>query len=331
MRDYQDSKLLRHSYQRAGGSREAVLCVRTGLRSLFKLNSKLASTEELIALAPIDFFNSKWHFVSTKASLRHQLANITRIDPQVLEGESPTKRPIVERMSQASEQTTSRIGAIAYSLMGIFRVFLPMLYGEEDLAFIRLQEEIMKRSEDYTIFAWKSTELGSSSRGIFARSPSEFTNRLHTANRMPSSLQTFSQYIPLNHHVYDPATLNSRDLLITLPLLSKNALERDTTGETAVERFREEKFRLAHRLELRAGMYLASICRINSGPAGEDENLCIWLRKHANSAGGMFSRESPNSIMIRPAKRACDFNMYTIYAIPFESMEEKDEDVMVDE
>jgi hypothetical protein len=213
--------------------------------------------------------------VSTKASLHHQLANITRVDPQVLEGESPTKRPIAERVSRASKRTTSRIGAIAYSPMGIFRVFLPMLYGEGDPAFIRLQEEIMKRSEDHTVFAWKSTELGSLSRGTFARSPSEFTNRLHTANRMPSSLQTFSQYIPLNHHVYDPAALNSRGLLITLPLLSKNALERDTTGETAVERFREEKFGLVRRLELRAGMYLALICRINSGPAEEDEILCI--------------------------------------------------------
>jgi hypothetical protein len=45
----------------------------------------------------------------------------------------------------------------------------------------------------------------------------------------------------------------------------------------------------------------------------------------------MFSRESPNSVMILPAKRAFDFNMYTIYAVPFESMEEEDEDVMVDE
>jgi hypothetical protein len=120
-------------------------------------------------------------------------------------------------------------------------------------------------------------------------------------------------------------------LLITLPLLSKNALERDTTGETAVERFREEKFGLARRSELREGMYLALICRINLGPAEENEILCIWSRKHANSAGGMFSRESPNSVMILPAKRAFDFNTYTIYAVPFESMEEEDEDVMVDE
>jgi hypothetical protein len=51
-------------------------------------------------------------------------------------------------MSRVSERITSRNGAIAYSLMGIFGVFLPMLYEEGDPAFIRLQEEVIKRSED---------------------------------------------------------------------------------------------------------------------------------------------------------------------------------------
>jgi hypothetical protein len=114
--------------------------------------------------------------------------------------------------------------------------------------------------------------------------------------------------------------MTSRGLLITLPLLSRDTLKRDTAGTTEDEIPREVKSKLARQLELRAGMYLALICRINSGLAEEDKILCIWLRKHTNSAGGMFSRESPNSVMILPAKRACDFNMDTIYAIPFGSM-----------
>jgi hypothetical protein len=119
-------------------------------------------------------------------------------------------------------------------------------------------------------------------------------------------------------------------LLITLPLLSKNALERDTTGETAVERFREEKFGLARGAASGnvSGLDMSHNLRVSRGR----RDSVYSLRKHANSAGGMFSRESPNSVMILLAKCACDFNMYTIYAIPFESMEEEeDEDVMVDE
>jgi hypothetical protein len=40
--------------------------------------------------------------------------------------------------------------------MGIFGVNMPMLYGEGEGAFIRLQEEIMKINDDPTIFAWQS-------------------------------------------------------------------------------------------------------------------------------------------------------------------------------
>jgi hypothetical protein len=38
----------------------------------------------------MEYFDSKWHFVGTKVSLRHELANITRVNSQVLD-ESPQK------------------------------------------------------------------------------------------------------------------------------------------------------------------------------------------------------------------------------------------------
>jgi hypothetical protein len=41
--------------------------------------------------------------------------------------------------------------------MGIFCVNMPMLYGEGERTFIRLQEEIVKKSDDHSIFAWTSS------------------------------------------------------------------------------------------------------------------------------------------------------------------------------
>ena len=38
--------------------------------------------------------------------------------------------------------------------MGIVGVNMPLLYGEGKQSFIRLQEEILKTSDDYSIFAW---------------------------------------------------------------------------------------------------------------------------------------------------------------------------------
>lgn len=57
-------------------------------------------------------------------------------------------------MSWAAERRTERQEDIAYCLMGIFDVNMPLIYGEGMKAFIRLQEEILKASEDHSLFAW---------------------------------------------------------------------------------------------------------------------------------------------------------------------------------
>jgi hypothetical protein len=57
-------------------------------------------------------------------------------------------------MSWAAHRNTTRVEDMAYCLMGIFRVNMPLLFGEGTRAFRRLQEEILRVSEDYTLFAW---------------------------------------------------------------------------------------------------------------------------------------------------------------------------------
>ena len=42
--------------------------------------------------------------------------------------------------------------------MGLFDVNMPMLYGEGNKAFIRLQEEILRKSTDHSLFAWSMPE-----------------------------------------------------------------------------------------------------------------------------------------------------------------------------
>ena len=57
-------------------------------------------------------------------------------------------------MSWAARRQTTRVEDRAYSLMGIFGVHMTTIYGEGENAFFRLQEELLKRSPDQTIFAW---------------------------------------------------------------------------------------------------------------------------------------------------------------------------------
>ena len=66
---------------------------------------------------------------------------------------------VAERMSWASNRTTTRVEDEAYSLMGIFGVNMPLLYGEKQQAFRRLQEEIMRTTDDQSLFASVDPEI----------------------------------------------------------------------------------------------------------------------------------------------------------------------------
>jgi hypothetical protein len=78
---------------------------------------------------------------------------------------------------------------MAYCLMGILNVNMPILYGEGPRkAFRRLQEEFMKNSFDYSLFAWTSCYAES---GLLAQSPADFTDMSKLGFWSPSMLTPF--------------------------------------------------------------------------------------------------------------------------------------------
>ena len=58
------------------------------------------------------------------------------------------------KMRWASKRKTTRIEDIAYSLLGIFDIMMPIAYGEGERAFQRLLDAIAQRSGDPSFFAW---------------------------------------------------------------------------------------------------------------------------------------------------------------------------------
>ncbi|KAF9065579.1 hypothetical protein BDP27DRAFT_1331777 [Rhodocollybia butyracea] len=131
--------------------------------------------QELIAPKKIVFYAKDWEKIGTKASLQGIITDTTGVPSRVLLGwDLPSKMSIAARMSWAAGRMTTRIEDRAYSLMGMFAVYMSPIYGEGDHAFIRLQEEILKVSDDHTIFAWKTKRSGSKSGGILATSPDVF-------------------------------------------------------------------------------------------------------------------------------------------------------------
>lgn len=110
--------------------------------------------QELIAPPIVEFYSSDWREIGTKFSLRKVINKVTGIDIRVLEGADPSICHVAERMSWAASRRTTRVEDAAYCLLGIFKVHMPLIYGEGQRAFTRLQKEIMKTTEDYTMLAW---------------------------------------------------------------------------------------------------------------------------------------------------------------------------------
>ena len=128
--------------------------------------------QELLAPADLEFFNSSWAKIGTKESLSFAIAATTGIDLNALRGGNLAAFSVAQRMSWAARRTTTIKEDMAYCLFGLFGVNMPMLYGEGERAFIRLQEEIMTRSDDHSLFAWSSSSPRA--RGLLARSPADF-------------------------------------------------------------------------------------------------------------------------------------------------------------
>ncbi|GAB1313307.1 hypothetical protein MFIFM68171_03517 [Madurella fahalii] len=74
---------------------------------------------------------------------------------------------VATRMSWAAERETTREEDLAYCLLGLFDVNMPLMYGERKKAFLRLQEQIINKSDDQSILAW----VGAGQLGAFASSP----------------------------------------------------------------------------------------------------------------------------------------------------------------
>jgi hypothetical protein len=103
--------------------------------------------QELIAPASVEFFSLEGERFGDKKLLERQVHDITGIPLKALQGIPLSSFSVPERMSWAAKRETKREEDRAYSLLGIYNIYMPLLYGEgSENAFIRLHEEIDKRS-----------------------------------------------------------------------------------------------------------------------------------------------------------------------------------------
>ncbi|USW48129.1 Putative heterokaryon incompatibility [Septoria linicola] len=114
--------------------------------------------QELLAPQNVLFLDSSWNAFGTKNHLASVISKATGIPEWYLvRGDQIQYASIAARMSWCARRKTTRSEDMAYSLLGLFNINMPLLYGERGArAFFRLQLEIAKSSDDESIFAWTS-------------------------------------------------------------------------------------------------------------------------------------------------------------------------------
>ena len=165
--------------------------------------------QELIAPLSVQFLSEDWAPISSKHALIELVESITRIDYKaLLHMEQLEAFSVAQRLSWAANRETTRVEDRAYSLLGMFNINMPTLYGEGDHAFRRLQEQIMQRTPDQSLFVWEDVYLASrmskihdkwevqpdnGAPNIFATSPDLFWNSHGTSTLLQAIKTTESE------------------------------------------------------------------------------------------------------------------------------------------
>ena len=177
--------------------------------------------QELLAPSEVVFFDHEWVRIGTsgdrlnwislsyginslgKDTLLKEILAVTGIERA--DFFYPMLASVAKRMSWASRRETTRQEDMAYCLMGLFDVNMPLLYGEGDKAFTRLQLQILQQSDDESIFAWTPKQRNVPT-GMLAASPAEFAdsfnvNRMEYTWRAPYAMTNKGLHI--NLEIYD--------------------------------------------------------------------------------------------------------------------------------
>lgn len=112
--------------------------------------------QELLAPASVQFFSQEGKLLGDKKSLERRIHDITGISVQALQGNCLSQFSVAQRLSWAGKRQTTRKEDAAYSLLGIFDINMPLIYGEgSKKAFDRLRRKIYKNSKGKFRTKWE--------------------------------------------------------------------------------------------------------------------------------------------------------------------------------
>ncbi|KAG8169133.1 hypothetical protein KVR01_001882 [Diaporthe batatas] len=188
--------------------------------------------QELLAPAHLYFVDKNWVYLGAKSGLSDLIEAASGIHTEFLMNGLWRRANIAKRLSWAAKRETTRPEDLAYCLLGIFDVHMPLLYGEGgQSAFVRLQEEIIKEFDDHSIFAWGRRNQAKD--GPWNESPNVHIGALASHPSQFLGLDNLQTY-PGEEE--EPYTVTNKGIRILLPIVeidnkTKIAIIRCHTGE----------------------------------------------------------------------------------------------------
>ncbi|CAF3550464.1 unnamed protein product [Fusarium graminearum] len=184
--------------------------------------------QELIAPGKVIFYGQDWKPLGNRSELKDYIKLVTGISEELLDSTHHMMEikqrqlgqySIAEKMYWAAGRETTRPEDIAYCLLGIFDINMPLLYGEGQIkAFKRLQEEIIKSTDDESIYAWRQPRYrveGKTYWSLLANSPSAFDID-HVAKDLNGLVPKKSKYLSLRSGVSTSMTNRGLELELSL-------------------------------------------------------------------------------------------------------------------
>ncbi|KAF8546777.1 hypothetical protein OG21DRAFT_1039759 [Imleria badia] len=125
-------------------------------------NTRTWTFQEYHASKMVRFYNKDWTLYRNIDIPNHkespeiisEMEVATGVSARALMALRPGLEDIREKLRLASTRQTTRIEDAAYSLLGIFSLSLPAVYGEGDKALGRLLSQLLTSSGDTSILAW---------------------------------------------------------------------------------------------------------------------------------------------------------------------------------
>lgn len=100
--------------------------------------------QELLAPASVEFFSLEGQLLGNKQTLEGLVHSITDLPVAALRGTPPSTFTVDERFRWTKGRETKKVEDQAYCLLGLFGVFMPLIYGEGTNASTRLREKIKR-------------------------------------------------------------------------------------------------------------------------------------------------------------------------------------------